>query len=320
MLRYIARRLLLYVPTLIGVSLAIFFIMRVIPGDPAQIILGGSDAGTGGYTQADLQRVREQLGLNKPFIVQYTSWVADALRLNFGTSIRYNSPVGDELAHRFPLTLELTVLALAIALAIGIPVGALSAFRRGTWADRFGQLISSLGFAIPNFWLGTLILIALSRLLNWVPPLGYVSFMEDPQAHIEQILPPAIVLGYGFAAYIARMSRAQVLEVLREDYIRTAYSKGLAARIVMIRHALKNSLLPVITLSGLQVGVLLGGVVTIELIFSLPGLGRLLLEALSSRDYPVIQAEVLLIATEFLIVNLLVDILYSWLDPRIRFG
>jgi len=317
---YVVRRLLLCIPTLFGVTLVIFVIMRVIPGDPATIILGGSDAGTGGYTQQDVQRVREQLGLNKPIAVQYVDWVGNALKLDFGTSIRYSSPVGAEILQRFPLTLELTGLALVFGLAIGLPVGMISAARQNSRLDFCSRFFASLGLAVPNFWLGTLVIIAMARWFNWVPPLGYVGMFDDPQQHLQQILPPALVLGYGFSAYVARMSRAQILEVLREDFVRTAYAKGLRAKTVLARHALKNAMLPVVTLSGLHVGVLLGGVVTIELIFSLPGLGRLLLDALTSRDYPLIQAEVFLLAAEFLGINLLVDLLYSWLDPRIRYA
>jgi peptide/nickel transport system permease protein len=308
------------VPTLLGVTLAIFVIMRVVPGDPAMVILGGGEGSTGGYTQFDLQRVREQIGLDRPVPVQYVDWLWHAIHLDFGTSLRYSSPVSDEIIHRFPLTLELTGLALAIGLAIGLPIGMISATNQNTNIDYTGRVLTSIGLAVPNFWAGTLMILFLSRLFGWVPPLGYVSIAEDPAGHLQQIIPPALVLGYGFAAYVARMSRAQVLEVLREDFVRTARAKGLRANTVLVRHALKNALLPVVTLSGLHVGVLLGGVVTIELIFSLPGLGRLLLDALTYRDYPLIQALVFLLAVEFLAVNLFVDLLYSWLDPRIRYA
>jgi len=317
---YVARRLLLFVPTLVGVSLAIFIIMRVIPGDPATVILGGSDAGTGGYTKQDLKHVREQLGLDKPIPMQYLLWVGGVLKLDFGTSIRYSSPVGTEILHRIPLTFELTALSLVAGLAAGLPIGMMSAAHQNTRLDYTGRVLSSVGLAVPNFWLGTLVIVALARWFDWVPPLGYVTITEDPQQHIQQILPPVLVLGCGFAAFVARLSRAQVLEVLREDYVRTAFSKGLRSKTVMVRHALKNALLPVLTLSGLHVGVLLGGVVTIELIFSLPGLGRLLLDALTYRDYPLIQALIFLLAAEFLGINLLVDLAYSWLDPRIRYA
>src|ERR1700730_8762137 len=229
---YVARRLLLFVPTLIGVSLAIFIIMRVIPGDPATVILGGSDAGTSGYNKQDLQHVREQLGLNKPIPVQYALWVGGALKLDFGTSIRYSSPVGTEILHPFPLTLELTALSLILGLAIGLPIGMLSATRQNTRLDYSGRVLSSLGLAIPNFWLGTLVIVALARWFDWVPPLGYATITENPQEHLQQIVPPVLVLGYGFAAFVARLSRAQVLEVLREDYVRTAFSKGLRSRTV----------------------------------------------------------------------------------------
>jgi len=221
---------------------------------------------------------------------------------------------------RLPVTIELAVLSLIIALIVGLPIGLVSGLRQNTWTDHQGRLFSVIGLAVPNFWLGTLLILALSQWFNWVPPLGYVNIATDPWKHLQQIGLPAIVLGYSYAAFVVRMSRAQVLEVLRQDYIRTAYSKGLRDRQVMTRHALRNALLPVVTLSGLHLGALLGGAVTIELIFSLPGLGRLLLEAISFRDYSTIQALVLLIATIFLTVNLAVDLLLAWLDPRIRYA
>jgi peptide/nickel transport system permease protein len=317
--RYLFRRILLYIPTLVGVSLVIFAVMRVIPGDPAQIILGSSES-SGGYSQADLQRLRGQLGLDKPLPVQYFTWIGGAIHLDFGQSLRFGSPVTVEILKRIPVTLELAGLALLIGVAFGLPLGLISAVKHNTWIDNQGRLIAVLGLAVPNFWAGTLLILAMSLWFNWVPPLGYVSFTDDPVKHLQQMLPPAIVLGYGFAAYVARMSRAQLLEVVRNDYIRTAYAKGLRGSAVITRHALKNTLVPVVTLSGLQLGALLGGAVTTELIFSLPGLGRLLLDALSFRDYPTIQAVVLMVATGFLTLNLLIDVLYSWLDPRIRYS
>lgn len=320
MTEYLARRLILYLPTLIGVSIVIFTIMRVIPGDPALIILGGGGEGVSNVTEADLQRVREHLGLDKPLPVQYVDWVTAAARLDFGTSLRYGSSVGDEVLKRIPVTIELAVLSLIIALLVGLPIGLVSGLRQNTWTDHQGRLFSVIGLAVPNFWLGTLLILALSQWFNWVPPLGYVNLATDPWKHLQQIGLPALVLGYSYAAFVVRMSRAQVLEVLRQDYIRTAYSKGLRDRQVMTRHALRNALLPVVTLSGLHLGALLGGAVTIELIFSLPGLGRLLLEAIAFRDYATIQALVLLIATIFLTVNLAVDLLLAWLDPRIRYA
>jgi peptide/nickel transport system permease protein len=319
MARYLFHRILLYIPTLIGVSLLIFAIMRVIPGDPARIILGGGDSSSG-YSQADLDRLHRQLGLDKPLPVQYLDWVGGALHLDFGQSLRFGSPVTVEILKRIPVTVELAFLALFFGVVFGLPLGLISAVKHNTWIDNQGRVLAVLGLAIPNFWAGTLLILALSLWFNWVPPLGYVSFTDDPVKHLQQMLPPALVLGYGFAAYVARMARAQLLEVVRHDYIRTAYAKGLSGAVVITRHALKNTLVPVVTLSGLQLGALLGGAVTIELIFSLPGLGRLLLDALSFRDYPTIQAVVLMVATGFLTLNLLIDVLYSWLDPRIRYS
>jgi peptide/nickel transport system permease protein len=317
--RYILSRLVLYIPTLIGVSVLIFVIMRVVPGDPAAIILGSSDSGAG-TSRAEVDRLRTQLGLDKPWPVQYLDWISAALRLDFGQSLRYGSPVATEIAKRIPVTAELALLALAFGVAAGLPLGIITAVRHNSWIDNVGRVAAVLGLAVPNFWAGTIIILALSLWFNWAPPLGYAELLADPVKHVQQMLPAVIVLGYGFAAYVARLSRAQMLEVVRGDYIRTAYAKGLEEPVVVRRHALKNALVPVVTLSGLQLGALLGGTVTIELIFSIPGLGRLLLDALSFRDYPTIQAVVLLVATGFLTINLLVDIVYSWIDPRIRYS
>jgi peptide/nickel transport system permease protein len=317
--RYILNRLILYVPTLIGVSLVIFVIMRVLPGDPAAIILGSSDAGAGA-SRIEVEKLRAQLGLDKPWPIQYLDWVGGIVRLDFGQSLRYGSPVSVEIAKRIPVTAELAFVALALGTLGGLPLGVIAAVRHNTWVDNLGRIIAVLGLAVPNFWAGTLLILMLSLWFNWVPPLGYAELMADPWKHAQQMLPPALVLGYGLAAYIARMTRAQMLEVVRGDYVRTAYAKGLGTPVVVRRHALRNALVPVVTLSGLQLGALLGGTVTIELIFSVPGLGRLLLDALSFRDYPTIQAVVLLIATGFLTVNLAVDVIYSWIDPRIRYS
>ncbi len=319
MTEYVLRRLLLFVPTLVGVSLTIFVIMRVIPGDPALIILGGG-AGATSFTEADLQRLHQQLGLDKPLPVQYLDWIAAAARFDFGTSLRYNTPVVDEIAKRLPVTIELSIVSTLIALIAGIPLGLLAGLRQNTWVDHNTRLLAVIGLAMPSFWAGTLLILILSAWFNWVPPLGYVPITADPWKHLQQMGPPSLVLGYSFAAFVARITRAQVLEVLRQDYIRTAYSKGLREQEVARRHALKNALLPVVTLSGLHLGALLGGSVTIELIFSLPGVGRLLIDALGYRDYSTIQALVLLIAAIFLSVNLLVDIALAWVDPRIRYG
>lgn len=322
MTEYIARRLLLYVPSLLGASLVIFFIMRVIPGDPALIILGGGAEGEGlsAFTQEDLQRVRRQLGLDKPIYAQYIDWIWGAVRFDFGTSLRYSSVVAEEIAMRLPVTAEIAVLSVVIALVVGLPLGLISALHQNSWLDHEVRVFAVLGLSLPNFWVATMLILILSRWFNWVPPLGYVGLADDPWKHLQQVVPPCLILGYSLSAYIARMSRAQVVEVLRQDYVRTAYAKGLRNRAVIVRHALKNAMLPVVTLSGLQLGGLLGGSVIAELIFSIPGVGRLLIEALAFRDYSTIQALILLFATIYLTVNLLVDLLVAWLDPRIKYG
>ncbi|MDP2950355.1 MAG: ABC transporter permease [Chloroflexota bacterium] len=315
---YVVRRLLLYVPTLIGVSIIIFVIMRVIPGDPAVMVLSGP-GGEAVYTQEDLVRMHRILGLDRPLVVQYADWMWGFVRGDWGISLRYNADVFEEVRRRLPVTAELAMLGMFIAVAIGLPVGLISAMRQETWADYVGRVFTIVGLAMPTFWLGMLVVVALSTWFNWLPPLGYAKLHNEPWGNLQQMSFPALVLGYHMAAYIARMVRAQMLEVLRQDYIRTAHAKGLRERVVVVRHALKNALLPVITLAGVLVGGLLSGAVVIELIFSLPGIGRLLLDGLRTRDFPVVQALVLVFATIFLMVNLLVDLLYGWLDPRIHY-
>ena len=315
---YLVRRLILFVPTVIGVSIIIFTLMRVVPGDPAMMVLTGGE-GSGVFTQEELDRMRRNLGLDRPLHVQYGEWIWGFVRGDWGTSVRYQVQVFKEVMRRLPLTLELTLLAIVTAVAIGLPVGLISGIRQETWADYLGRVFAIVGLAMPTFWLGILAVLVMMMWFNWLPPLGYASLYDDPSKNLQQIIVPALILGYHLSAYVARMTRAQMLEVMRQDYIRTAHAKGLAEGVVVVRHALKNALIPVVTLTGVYVGTLLGGSVAIELIFSLPGIGRLMLDALNFRDLPLIQATIMVFAIGFLLVNLLVDLLYGWLDPRIHY-
>jgi peptide/nickel transport system permease protein len=251
--------------------------------------------------------------------VQYADWLLGLITLDAGKSLWSSEPVFRELGRRMPLTVELALMATVFSILIAIPTGVLSAVRQGTWVDYTNRVFSIAGLSLPNFWVGTLIVLFLVYVFNWAPPLGYVSPFEDPWKNFQQLIWPALALGYSQAAIISRMMRSSLLEVLREDYVRTARSKGLADWTVIIRHAIRNALLPVITLSAIQFGYVLGGTTVMETVFNLPGVGRFLVDAIGHRDYPVVQTLVLMFALIFIVINLVVDILYTKLDPRIRY-
>ena len=316
---YLIRRVLGLLPILLGLSLLVFFIMRMLPGDVAMMILAGDVDDVGHVDPEALEVLREQLGLNKPLIVQYFSWVGGLLTLDAGNSLWSGRPVFQEIGERLPLTAELAALAMVISIVIALPLGILSALRQDTWLDYLFRTFSIAGLAVPNFWLGTLIILFLSVWFGWAPPLGYVGFFEDPWVNIQQLFWPALVVGYGNAAILARMTRSTMLEVLREDYIRTARSKGLDQNTILTVHALKNAMLPVLTLAAISLGHLLNGTVILETIFTLPGIGRYLIDAIFNRDYPVVQTIVMLLGVLFVALNLITDILYGVLDPRIRY-
>ncbi len=318
MLRYLTRRLLLFVPTLFGVSLLIFLLMRVLPGDVAYAVLAGP-SGEGIVTPAALETVRQRLGLDKPLHVQYMEWVTGMARLDFGNSLRDGKPVWDKIVQRLPITVELAILTAVIGTAIAIPTGTISAVYQDSLPDYVLRIITIIGLAAPTFWIGTLVLIGLVRFFDWMPPLTYAPLWEDPQTNLQQMIWPAAGLGYHLAAVVARMTRSSMLEVMRQDYIRTAWAKGLRDRVVIIRHALRNAMLPVITIIGLQFAVLLGGTVIMETIFSVPGIGRLLVDGIRFRDYATVQAGIVMFAIIILIVNLAVDVLYGWFDPRVSY-
>jgi peptide/nickel transport system permease protein len=316
--RYVARRLLMLIPMFIGVSLVVFIIMRLIPGDIASIILMGPTGESGADPKA-LAELRHKLGLDQPLPLQYLTWVAGLARLDAGNSLWSDRPVFAEILERLPLTVELSLMAIAASLMVALPTGILSAVRQDSWVDYLFRVVSIAGLSIPNFWLGTLIILVLSLVFFWTPPLGYVDLLEDPWTNLQQTLWPALALGYNLSAVTSRMTRSAMLEVLRQDYIKTAWAKGLAGRAVVLRHALKNALLPVITLSSIQLGALLGGTVIMETIFTLPGVGRYLVDAIFHRDYPVTQTIVTMMGIIFVCLNLVVDLLYAWIDPRIRY-
>jgi len=314
---YLAKRLLLIVPTLFGVAAVVFLIMRVIPGDVTLLILGGDQ--TGRIDPQQLTAMRHQLGLDQPLAVQFGAWLWGVLRLDFGTSLWTGQPVIEEVLIRLPLSLEVAILATIVSVLLAIPLGMLAAVRQDTWVDYVIRVVSIGGQAIPSFWVGILVILFLVIYFGWGPPLEFTPPWVDPWANFQQLVWPVLTIGYRYAAVTTRMTRSTVLEVLREDYIRTAWAKGLRERAVVIRHALKNAMLPVITLVGTEFAFLIGGLVVTETVFTLNGVGRFVVDAVAHRDYPVVQALVFLIAFCFVIVNLLIDLTYAWLDPRIRY-
>jgi len=316
MSRYLLRRLIATVPVLIVVSLIVFVIMRVAPGDVAQMLLSG-ESGTAASAE-EVHRLRQQLGLDRPYHAQYMTFLAGLVRLDPGKSLWTSEPIMLELGRRIPVTLELALLAVAISWAIALPTGILSAVFQDTWIDYVFRVFSVAGLALPAFWTGTLLLLLLVQQLHWMPPLGYVSPMDNPRLNIQQFIWPALIIGYATAAILSRMTRSAVLEVLREDYVRTARAKGLRGTVVVGRHVLKNALAPVLTVSAVQMGNLLGGAVISETIFTLPGVGRFLVDAILHRDYPVVQTIVILFGIVVVALNLMTDLLYAWLDPRTR--
>ena len=310
---YLARRLLLVIPTLIGVSIVVFSLVRLLPGDAVTMLLQDYNYGK------DADELRAKLGLDRPIYVQYLEWAGGVVRGDLGTSLRNKTPVAEELLGRMPVTAELGAIAMAVGLLIAIPVGVISAVRQDTWSDYLGRSVAIGLLAIPAFWLGTLVITLPSIWWGWTPPLRYTRLLDDPMKNLGHVIIPAMILGLGLSGTLMRLTRAQMLEVLRQDFVRTAAAKGLAERAVVVRHALKNAFIPILTLLGLQVSILVGGTVVLESVFVLPGMGRYLLEAVQYRDYPVIQGLNLIFATVIILANLIVDLLYGWLDPRVRY-
>jgi peptide/nickel transport system permease protein len=313
--RYILRRLLLTAPTLVGVTLVVFALIRLLPGDAVTMTLEDY----GAYA-ADAEELRAKLGLDQPFHEQYLTWLGRVVRGDFGHSLRNQSPIAQDLVTRLPVTFELGLLGLAVALLIAIPLGVYSAVRQDTLSDYLARSAAIAMLAVPGFWLATLAITLPSIWFRWTPPLRYTHLWVDPAKNLSQMLLPAAILGIGLSGALMRLTRAQMLEVLRQEYVRTARAKGLADHAVVFRHALKNAVIPIVTLLGVQITVLVSGTVVLESIFVIPGMGRYLLEGVTYRDYPIVQAIVLIFATLVVFANLVVDMLYAWLDPRIRYS
>ncbi len=318
MSRYILRRLLIAVPTLIGITILIFLAMRVLPGDPLATIMSES---TGNFvlTEAELAAARASLGLDKPLYIQYFDWIGEILTGDLGSSFWTNEPISALILRRGPITAQIALMAVIFSWLIGVPLGLLSALWRNSMLDYLSRVAITVFIAVPSFWIGLLIVLFTVLVFTWRPPLAIVQFWENPVANLSMTGLPALALGLGLAASQARFARSAALEVLYEDYIRTARAKGLSEKLLMWRHVLKNALLPVITTSGLALGGLLGGAVSVERAFGVPGLGTLLVQALSDRDWMMIQNLVLIYGLIFAIINLLVDLSYAWIDPRIRY-
>jgi peptide/nickel transport system permease protein len=312
MIEFLVRRAFISAVTLLIISLIVFTGVRLIPGDPARV-LGGTDADPAG-----LEEIREKYGLKDPIPVQYLRWLGLALRGDLGESIRTRTSVAWTVAIKAPITLELAALSLLVAIALAIPAGVLAAVRRNTVWDVLASSVSLCGVSVPNFWLGIMLILLVSVRLGWLPASGFVPLAEDALGNVKRMVMPALVLGTGLAAVLMRQTRNAMIEVLSADYVRTARAKGLAQRAVVVRHALRNGLIPVVTILGLQMGALMGGAVVTEQIFVLPGFGRLVVEAVFTRDYPVVQGVVLITASSYVLINLLVDVSYTVLNPRIR--
>ena len=315
MRQYLLRRILLTLPSLALVSIVIFSLVRLLPGDAVIAQMGESSVNT----PEQLQAIRERLGLDKPFHEQYFVWSGSLLRGNLGTSSWTGAPVAEQLVRALPVTIEIALLGLGLAMLIAIPVGVLSATRQDSISDYFGRLFSIAGLSFPDFWLATMFVVWAPKLLGWLPSVESLPLLKNPSGNFQQFLPAAIILGFSLSSGTMRLTRSALLEVLREDYVRTARAKGLAERLVISRHALRNALIPIVTIVGGQFGRLLGGTVIIETVFSLPGVGRLTINAITQRDYSQIQGNVMFFAVVMILINLLVDLTYSWLDPRIRY-
>ncbi|MER1987323.1 MAG: ABC transporter permease [Solibacillus sp.] len=313
MIEYIARRLIFGILVLFVMTTFIFIIMRAVPGDVVTLQLANS-----GATPEQMDALKAEMGLDKSVFGQLIDWVKNALQGDLGSSLWSGKDVAEIIVARLPVTIQLALMSIILAIIIGIPIGVISAVKQNTFIDHFLRVISIGGLSIPSFWLGLILLTILSLALNWIPPLGYQSFADNPIVNLQQMFLPAICLAITLSASIVRMTRSAVLEVLHSEFIRTIRAKGAKEAVVIFKHALRNSLVSVITLIGLQIGYLLGGTVVLESIFALPGLGSLIFESVLVRDYPLVQSTVLVFGAMFLVVNLIVDVMYGWVDPRIR--
>ena len=322
MYQYIVKRILLMVPTLIGAAVLVFFLLRLIPGDICELRM----AGTGGYFDQDaLDVCRAEIGIDQPLFMQFLDFIWGFIRFDLGTSMWTNRPIGEEIALRFELSLQVAIMATITATVIAIPLGTISAIKQDTWVDYVVRIFSIAGIAMPSFWLGILIILGLLVSTQaiwgtpWMPPIQYVPLWVDPWQNLSMLIWPAVATGYRYSAVATRMTRSALLEVLREDYVRTARAKGLREKLIINRHALRNALLPVVTVIGIEFAFLMGGLVVTEQVFNLNGLGKLFVEAVTNHDYTLTQALVMVVVTVFVVTNFVVDILYAWLDPRIRY-
>ena len=316
MTKYIVKRLLLMIPTLLGVAVLIFFLMRVVPGDIVELRFAGESA----FAQKEnLDKERARLGLDRPLWEQFLTWMLGIVRLDFGTSMWTGAPILEEIKLRAALSFQLAVMATIIAVVLAIPLGVVAALKQDTWVDYAVRIFSIAGLATPSFWLGIVFILLLLILFKWLPPMVYTPFWVNPWQNMLQLIWPALAVGYRYSAVATRMTRSAMLEVLREDYIRTARAKGLWLKLILSRHALKNAMLPVLTVIALEFAFLMGGLVVTEQVFNLNGLGMLFVESVARRDYTLTQALVMLVAFVFIFVNFAVDLMYAWLDPRIRF-
>jgi len=323
MWQYIFKRLLLMIPTVIGAAFVIFFLLRAMPGDVCDLKLGGEGAY---FSEEDLVLCRDELGLNDTLTVQFGDFIWGIATLDFGKSMWTGRDIIYEMGLRFELSLQVAIMATIVSIIVSLPLGTLSAVYQNTWIDYVVRTVSIAGIAIPSFWLGILILLMLLSVseaftgTRWTPPLDYVPIWEDPAYNLSMLIWPAVATGYRYSAVATRMTRSSLLEVLREDYVRTARAKGLAEKIIINRHALKNAMLPVVTVIGIEFAFLMGGLVVTEQVFNLNGLGNLLVQSVTSSDYSMTQGIVMVIVLVFVFVNFIVDILYAWLDPRIRYS
>jgi peptide/nickel transport system permease protein len=318
MLRFVLHRFLMMIPTLAGVAILVFFLLRLMPGDPVATMLLG-DAGGANIPQEVIEQERARLGLDKPLWVQFFKWMAGVLQGDFGVSMWTGQPVAYEIGIRLELSLQVAVMATILAVLLALPLGTLSAIFKDTWIDQSIRVFSIAGLAVPSFWLGMIIILLLLTYFSWIPPLTFTPFFEDPWENLSQLIWPAVAVGYRYSAVSTRMMRSSILEVLQEDYIRTARAKGVNERLVVARHAMRNALLPVVTVIGLEFAFLIGGLVVTEQVFNLNGIGKLFVQAVARSDFTMIQALVLLVSVFFVLVNFVMDLMYAFLDPRIRY-
>jgi len=316
MLRYVAQRLLMMIPTLLGVAILVFLMLRAMPGDIVEVMLRGEGTAV---PQDVIDAERQRLGLDQPIYVQFMKWFGGVVQGNFGYSMWTGNPVAHEIAIRLELSLQVAIMATVLAVLIAIPLGTLSALYKDSWIDQLVRLVSIGGLAVPSFWLGMIIILVLVTVFHWHPPLTFTPFYEDPLRNLSQLVWPALAVGYRYSAVATRMMRSTLLEVLQEDYIRTARAKGVYERMIVVRHALRNAMLPVVTVIGLEFAFLIGGLVVTEQVFNLNGIGKLFVEAVTRGDYTMVQALVLLVAVTFIVVNFVIDLAYAWLDPRIHY-